>query len=74
MSVEAICANVSGFASVAMCLTALLVCMQCSSGQFSASGASACTACSAGKTLVDPAGDTDAESCGYVSVFDACSS
>ncbi len=41
---------------------------QCASGSFSASGATVCTACSAGKYLTDAAGGTDAASCTMVSL------
>ncbi len=42
--------------------------MQCASGSFSGSGASECTACSAGKYLSNVAGGTEAASCTAVSI------
>ena len=42
--------------------------MQCGSGIFSASGASVCTACPAGKYLTNAAGGTHAGSCTNVSI------
>ena len=53
----------------------MMVCMQCESGSFSASGASVCTACGAGKYLTLASGETEANSCTSVSddmLSDAC--
>lgn len=44
-----------------------MLCVQCASGWFSGSGASVCTACSAGKYLTNASGETDAGSCTRVS-------
>ncbi len=41
--------------------------MQCASGKFSASAATACTACSAGKSLMNAGGGTEEASCILVS-------
>jgi hypothetical protein len=46
--------------------------MQCASGWFSASGASVCTACSAGKYVTKADGGTDADSCTSVSIHVLC--
>ncbi len=42
-------------------------CLQCASGSYSASGASVCVNCSAGKYLTRADGDTEAGSCTRVS-------
>ena len=44
-----------------------VMCLQCPVGWFSASGASVCTACSAGKYLTNASGGTEAASCTSVS-------
>ena len=52
-----------------MMLDAVVYCiLQCANGWFSVSGATACTACSAGKYLTLASGGTEAASCTSVSV------
>ncbi len=46
--------------------------LQCASGAFSASGASVCTACTAGKYLTLASGGTEAGSCTGVSFMATC--
>ncbi len=48
-------------------ITVCIGTLQCSIGWYSASGASSCTACSAGKYLTNAAGGTEAASCTSVS-------
>ncbi len=50
----------------------LHVTAQCLNGSYSASGASACTQCSAGKYLTNISGATEAKSCSKVSVVFVC--
>ncbi len=53
-------------AHVCVCIEGM-GCVQCASGSYSASGASVCVNCSAGKYLTKADGDTEADSCTSVS-------